>query len=171
MLRWFLRRQLDAAERKLGAPIDYAREMLEDSPGLLLRFFAGTALLGRRRRAPLDVWHVAALAATKHEDCGVCVQIAVNLARKDGVPAEVLRAVLDGAPERLPEPLAEACRFATAVCAGDGSEAPWREALLARHGHEALAELSLAIATARVFPTVKRGMGHALSCSVVPVRL
>ena len=171
MLRWFLRRQLDAAERRLGAPLDYAREMLAGSPGLLLRFFAGTALLARRRRAPRDAWHVAALVATRHEDCGTCVQIGVNLARKDGVPVEVLRAVLDGAPERLPAPLAEAFHFASGVCAGDGSEAPWRAALLARHGREALAELSLVVATARVFPTVKRGMGHAVSCSAVPISL
>jgi alkylhydroperoxidase family enzyme len=171
MLRWFLRRQLDAAERKLGAPIDYAREMLEDSPGLLLRFFTGVSLLARRRKAPLDSGHVAGLVATRHEDCGVCVQIAVNLARKDGVPAEVLRAVLDGAPERLPEALAEAYGFAAGICANDGSEGPWREKLLARHGHEALTELSLVVAAGRVFPTVKRGMGHAVSCSVLPVRL
>lgn len=171
MLRWFLSRQLDAAEKKLGAPLDYTREMLADSPVLLMRFFAGTALLPRRKRAPKDVWHVAALAATKHEDCGTCLQIGINLARKDGVSAETLRAVVDGAPTRLPEPLAEAWHFGAAVCAADGSEAPWREALLKRHGHEALVELSLAVAAARVFPTVKRGMGHAVSCSLVTIRV
>jgi alkylhydroperoxidase family enzyme len=169
MLRWLLRRRIDATEKQLGAPLDYVREMLAASSALPLRFFAGTALLARRRRAPRDVWHVAGLVATRHEDCGACVQIGVNLARQDGVPAEALRAVLDGAPGRLPEPLAEAYRFAAAVCAADGSEGPWRDALRKRHGDEALIELSLAVAAARVFPTVKRGMGHAVSCALAPV--
>jgi alkylhydroperoxidase family enzyme len=171
MLRWLLRRRIDATERQLGAPLDYVREMLNASTALPLRFFAGTALLARRRRAPRDVWHVAGLVTTRHEDCGACVQIGVNLALKDGVPADVLRAVLDRAPERLPEPLAEAYRFAAAVCAADGSEERWRDALRRRHGEEALIELSLAVATARVFPTVKRGMGHAVSCALVPVKV
>src|SRR5262245_3692299 len=114
MLRYLLSRRIDAAEKQLGAPLDYIREMLAASAALPLRFFAGTALLARRRRAPRDVWHVAGLVATRHEDCGACVQIGVNLARQDGVPAEVLQAVIDGAPGRLPEPLAEAYRFAEA---------------------------------------------------------
>ena len=171
MLRWLLRRQIASTERKLGAPLGYVRAMLDQSVALPLRFFAGTALLARRKRAPRDVWHVAALAATRHEDCGTCLQIGVNLARQDGVPAEALRAVIDGAPERLPAPLAEAFRFGAAVCAADGSEAPWRDALRARHGEEALIELSLAVAAARVFPTVKRGMGHAVSCAAAPAHV
>jgi len=171
MLRWFLSRQITAAERRFGASLDYLRDMLAATPVLVLRFGAGTALLGRRRRAPRDAWHVAALVGTLHEDCGTCLQIGVNLARKDGVPTEVLRAVIDRAPERLAAPLAEAWRFADAVCRADGSEGPWRDALRARHGDEALIELSLAVATARVFPTVKRGMGHAVSCALVKVEL
>ena len=57
MLRWLLRRRIDATEKQLGAPLDYVREMLAASAALPLRFFAGTALLARRRRAPRDVWH------------------------------------------------------------------------------------------------------------------
>ncbi len=171
MLRWILSRQIAAAERRFGAPLDYLRDMLAAAPGLLVRFGAGTALLARRRRAPADAWHVAALAGTLHEDCGTCLQLGVRLARKDGLPAEVLRAVLAREPARLPEPLAEAFRFADAVCRADGSEGPFRDALRARLGQEALVELSLAVASARVFPTVKRGMGHAVSCSLVDVQV
>ncbi len=36
-------------------------------------------------------------------------------------------------------------------------------------GHRRRSELSLAIASARVFPTVKRGLGFARSCSLVEI--
>lgn len=171
MLRWMISRQLTAAEERLGAPLDYLRDMLAASPAYLLRFAGGLALLGRRKRVPRDVWHAAALAGTLHEDCGTCLQVGVNLAREEGVPVEVLRALVDRAPERLPEPLAEAYQFGAAVCRADGSEGPWRDALRRRHGDAALVELCLAVAAARVFPTVKRGLGHAVSCSLVQVRV
>ena len=44
-----------------------------------------------------------------------------------------------------------------------------REALRARYGEAGLVELALGIAAARVFPTVKRALGHAQACSLVPL--
>jgi hypothetical protein len=49
----------------------------------------------------------------------------------------------------------------------DGSEYEPRQKILARYGATTLAELSLAIASARVFPTIKRGLGHSVSCGAV----
>jgi hypothetical protein len=53
------------------------------------------------------------------------------------------------------------------VTTDEEKAAPLRESLRARLGEEALIELSFAIAAARVFPTVKRGLGYATSCALV----
>jgi hypothetical protein len=97
------------------------------------------------------------------------VQIAVNQAKKAGVPADTIRAVLDGRLDDLPEDLRDAYRFADAVVRASGDEGPFRERIRQRYGDEGLIELALAIASCRVFPTVKRALGYAVSCSTVPV--
>src|SRR5438093_858876 len=65
-----------------------------------------------RRVLPPGPCYVARIVAVRDEDCGTCVQIAVNQAKKAGVPAEQLRAVLDGNPDGLPEELRDVYRFA-----------------------------------------------------------
>ena len=60
-------------------------------------------------------------------------------------------------------------RFAEAVVTGSGDAERYRERLRKVFGEEAVVELALAIATARIFPTLKRGLGYAKSCSAVKV--
>ncbi len=44
-----------------------------------------------------------------------------------------------------------------------------REAVLRRWGHRGLVALSLALTTARIYPTVKYALGHGKTCSRVVV--
>jgi alkylhydroperoxidase family enzyme len=109
------------------------------------------------------------LAAVLVEDCGSCVQIEVNLARKAGIPVEYLKAALAGDVDRLPGELADAYRFARAVAADKGGEEEYRNRLQKHFGEEGVAELATGIAAARVYPALKRGLGYAVSCSRLPV--
>lgn len=127
-------------------------------------------LASHRRKLPLDAFHVARLAATQVEDCGTCVQIVVNMARKEDVGADLLKAALAGNEAALPAPLGDVLRYARQVAQGQ-DDAELRDRLRASYGEAGLVELALAIATARVFPSVKRAMGHAVSCSLVRVEV
>ena len=93
----------------------------------------------------------------------------MNEVKKAGVPAEILRAVLDGRLDDLPEELRDVYRFAEAVVKASGEEDAFRERIRARYGDEGLIEMALAIASCRVFPTTKRALGYAVSCSKVAV--
>jgi alkylhydroperoxidase family enzyme len=174
MLRNLILKRLDVEERKLGGvSLDYLRHIARTSLPAFFKFALFTPLASHRRRLPPDAYHVARLVATKHEDCGTCVQIEVNLARRAGVAADVLRAALTGRPDELPADLADVYHFARSVVeAGDeeGSNHQ-RERVRARYGEEALVEMALAIAAARVFPTTKRALGYATSCALVRVEL
>jgi len=75
MLRWFLRRQIDAFEKSFGYDASYMREMADASPRALMRFGRVLGLSEFRDDAPLDAWYAAKLAATMHEDCGPCAHI------------------------------------------------------------------------------------------------
>ncbi|MBI3863124.1 MAG: hypothetical protein HY290_14635 [Planctomycetia bacterium] len=171
MLRKLILGRIAAAEKTLGVPLDYCRFMIRTSLRASFKFAKFLAVDEYRRVLPPGPCYVARIVATRHEDCGTCVQIAVNQARKAGLPPELLRAVLDGKLDALPEELSEAYRFAEAVVTANGEEDVWRERIRQRHGDEGLIEMALAIATCRVFPTVKRALGYAVSCSAVEVRV
>jgi alkylhydroperoxidase family enzyme len=167
MLTYLIRWQIRGLERRLGEPLDYLRHMLTASLGAFRAFVRAARVAAYRKHLPVAPCHVARIVAVRHEDCGPCVQTAVNLAKADGVPADVLRAVLDRRVNDLPEPLRDVYRFAEAVVEVSGEEEPYRARLRQVFGEAALCELALAIATCRLFPTVKRALGYATSCSLV----
>src|SRR5262245_14662635 len=134
MLRWFIRKRLAAAEKRLGASVDYLRHILDVSLRAFLKFVKVMPLAEYRRSLPPGPYHVARIVATRNEDCGPCVQIEVNLARKAGVRPEVVQAVLAFNPAGLPDDLAEAYRFAEAVVTRNGAEDELRERIRRRHG-------------------------------------
>ena len=107
----------------------------------------------------------------RDEDCGPCVQTVVNVAKADGVPLEILRAVLARKPDALPEECADAYHFAEKVVTATADEGALREKIRARHGDEALVELALAMAACRVFPITKRALGFGTSCARVTVEV
>ena len=155
-------------EETLGAPLDYLRSVAGTSPSAFVKLGAAAPLTQHRRHAPPSVWHLARLAATRVQDCGTCVQIVVNQARADGVAAATLRAALDGGDLGPDEHVA--LRYGEAVAARrDAGGAV--EAARERFGEAILVELALAVATAQLFPVLKRGLGQDVACALVDVEV
>lgn len=171
MIRNLILKQLDKEERSLGESVDYVRHILRTSFPAFFKFALFTPLSRHRRKLPAAPYRIARIVAAQDEDCGSCVQIEVNLARKDGVPAETVQAVLNGHPEELTPDFADIYRFAKAVVEASGEEEALRQRLRDRFGEEGLVELALGIAAARVFPVTKRALGYATSCSLVKVKV
>lgn len=170
MLRWLINKRLNAAEKKLGVPVDYLRHLARVSLPAFFKFVKFMPLSEYRRKLPVEPFHVARLVAVFKEDCGTCVQIEVNLAKHDGVSTTLLQTVLDRKVDALPKELANVYRFAEAVVTqNDALEL--RQAMRQQYGEEGLVELALTIAACRVFPTTKRAMGYATSCSKAKVEL
>lgn len=158
-------------ERLLGAPLDHLRHIASTSLTALGKISLLAPLGNHRRALPADAFHVARLLATLHEDCDDCVQIEVNLAHKDGVSPQIIRAVLDRQPRELPIELNGVYRFTEAVLDRTGDDEWLRDQLRNIYGDEAVVELAVAIAMARFFPTAKRALGYAKSCSLEPVKV
>src|SRR5882672_8257514 len=115
MIRRIILSRIAAAEKQLGVPLDYCRFIIRVSLRAFFKFAKFLAVDEYRRVLPPGPFYIARIVTTRHEDCGACVQIAVNQAKKAGVPAELLRAVLDGRLDDLPEELRDVYRFAEAV--------------------------------------------------------
>lgn len=169
--RALVRRVQREAERKLRVPADYLGRLGDTSFTGFLKFLMFLPVSQHRRDARAELLSAARIVATQHEDCGPCVQIAVNVALSARIDPTVIRAVLDRNHGAMPPDVSLVVRFADGVLAKDGSEAAPRDEIVLRFGATVLSELSLAIATARVFPTLKRGLGYAQSCSLVKLDL
>lgn len=171
MIAAFFEWVLRDAERKSGEDAGWMRDIFRASRAAAFKFALFLPLASHRPIAPADAIHVASLAAVRHEDCGPCLQTVVNQALKEGVAPEVVQAVLDGKISALPPLLADMHRFATGVVVHEQYDEQLRQSLVSRLGDAAMVEMALAIATARVFPTVKRALGHGLSCALVKVHV
>lgn len=169
MLKAILKRQIDAFERDFNYDAGYMRDLLDASPWKFLRFSFVPAL-GRGKAAPLEAMAAAGIVGTLAEDCGPCTQISVDIATRSGVKPQVLRAILAGDLGTMGETAALSYRFAKAVLARDLEEAdPLRDQILTRWGKAGLVDISLALTTARMYPTLKYGLGHGKACSRVVV--
>ena len=116
MLRFLILRKLASVECEIGISVDYVRHILRVSLGAFFKFAKVFPLAQYRRSLPLDMHVVAGIVAARDEDCGTCVQVALNMGKKQGVDSAILRAVIDREPERLPESIYPLLRV---TCLGD----------------------------------------------------
>ncbi|MCB9544125.1 MAG: hypothetical protein R3F65_22765 [bacterium] len=171
MIRAFIERRIAASERALGVEQAYLRHMLRVSRPAFFAFARVRSFGEYRKHLPIEPWHVSRIVATAAEDCGTCVQIAVNLALAAGVDPAIVRATVEGRVEALPSDLADVYRFTEAVVRPTWDEGALRDALTVRYGEAAMVEMAIGIAAVRVFPIVKRALGFAVSCQKVRVEV
>ena len=157
-----------AAERQVGVEMPYLRALAATSGGAFARWMMAMPAAQYRKKAPREAWHLARLGATVALDCGTCVQIVVNVARKDGVGAMLLRRALDE-PHTLPDDDRAAYTFGHAVASQVEGVAERAAEVEALFGHDVHVELSMAVAMCSVFPIIKRGLGQSLACSLVTI--
>lgn len=169
MFRWALRKATGKFERDWNYDASYLREMIDVSPRAAWLFSRATALGQYRRDIPIDAWCTAGITAVRHEDCGPCTQLGVNMAERAGVDPAVLRAVLADNPDAMPPDVALVWKFTRATLAHDAAADELRKAIVARWGRRALVSVTFAITAARIYPTVKYALGHGQSCVRVVV--
>jgi hypothetical protein len=169
MLKAMLTRWIDGFERQWGYDASYMRRVLAASPARLLKFSFVAGMVDRKA-APGAALAAAGIAGTLQEDCGPCTQISVDMAAAGGVRPDVLRAVLAGDEASMGEDAALGWRFARASLARDMAAAdPLRDEIVRRWGEKGLVAISMAITTARMYPTLKYALGYGKACSKVVV--
>jgi hypothetical protein len=168
MLKSLLNLMIGRMERRWGYDAGYLRLVTRVRPWTALKFSIVTGLVNRRD-APPEALAAAGLAAVLTEDCGPCTQIGVDVAIAGGVSPAVLRAILAGDRTGMGETAALAYGFARAVLAHDVEADTLREEVVGRWGERGLLALSLAITTARMYPTLKYGLGYGKACMKVSV--
>jgi hypothetical protein len=170
MLTWLMLSAVRRLERRYDYDAGYLRALAAASPKALMAFSGVGRVQGFREGAPPEAIAAAALAGTLNEDCGSCTQIVVRQAEERGVSPAILAAILAGDGEAMGPDAGLAFGFARASLARDlESSDELRDEVVARWGQKGLAAIALALASARVYPTVKYALGYGKACSKVTV--
>lgn len=168
MLRFMVRRVVTAMRKRYGYDGSYMEEVAAVSSGGALRLMLLPLLSQYRGSAPIDLVAGAAVASTREGDCGPCLQLAVDMALEQGACADGLRRALAGDPAGAGD-TGLGFRFARAAIEDGAVLAQLREEIVARYGESAVVALSLAAATGRTWPVIKRALGHGQACRRITV--
>jgi hypothetical protein len=163
-------RIIDRFERKFGEKLNYMRDIANASPSAFYKFALFMPFAKHHRAAPLDAYFLSSIGALQHEDCGPCLQIAVDQALAAGLRPEVVSAAIAG-DARLTEDQKLYLDFGRAVAANAPETEDMRQRVAAKLPPTAMVDLAIAISCARVFPALKRALGHAQSCALVKIRV
>ena len=149
---------------------DYMRDILEHSPEGFDTLAQFLPMARFRKEASTDVYFVAKIATMKAEDCGECLQLNIRFALENEVSREIVGQVLAGG-DGLPNHLKDIYDFTEAIVYNRSVSSELQTRIEARNSRPVLAELALAIASARIFPTLKRTLGYDKSCKLVSLEV
>ena len=169
LIKTIIASRIAAFERTYDYDMTYARELLTADTKAFLAFAKLTAISQYRRDVPTDVWYAAKVVAAMAEDCGPCTQLVVTMAQRDGVPAHTIAAVIHGDDSALPRDVSLGVSFTRSSLAHDPAADALREQIIATWGKRAVISLAFAMASARLFPTVKYALGFGHACRRVIV--
>lgn len=163
MIRSILNSVIRRFERRYDYDASYMREILDASIPAFFKLALAQTMSAHREGVCADALYAAKIAAVRFEDCGPCAQLVVNMALEAGVAPETVRAIVARDEARMSSDALLGLRLADAVLAHAPTDAA-RDAVLARFGENGLVTLSFTIAATRIYPTMKRALGHAHTC-------
>jgi hypothetical protein len=165
MFRWLLSRWINKFERTWNYDASYLRDVLDADPRALMAFSKAAALSNYRKDVSPAAYCAAGIVGTMAEDCGQCTQLVLDMAQRQGVAPEILRAVVARNFTALPFEVALAARFAEASLRHAPEADSLREEVLHRFGRRGLVSLAFAMTASRLYPTLKYALGHGRACT------
>jgi hypothetical protein len=163
MIRSILHRVIRRFEARYGYDATYMHEIADRSVPAFYKLALAQAMNTHRESVSLDALYAARIAAVRFEDCGPCAQLVVNMALEAGVKPAMVRAIVARDLPRLSSDASLGLRLADAVLAHQATDTV-RDEVLARFGEKGLITLAYSIAATRIYPTMKRALGHAHTC-------
>lgn len=162
------KQQLTEFGERYRYDVGYLQEFLQVAPKGYETFLGFQPLSYYREKLPLDIYWVSRLASMQVADCGECLQLSVRMALEAGLEKPLVKACIEGG-SRLSENLKDIYDFACAVASYRTID-PQLDARIDQQLDKAQRiELGICVATAAVYPTIKRALGIAQRCSLVEI--
>jgi len=169
MIKAFLHRSVARLEKSYGYDASYLHEVIDVSPSAFFKFGLFQVMSNHRDGAPADAYCAARIAATLSEDCGPCTQLTVDMALAAGVDPKRIAALLRGDLEQAGQDAELGFRYGIAVSQNTIDANALSEEVERRYGKRALVSMAYAVACSRVYPALKRGLGHGAACAKIKV--
>lgn len=169
MLKKLVERLIRKQEAVTGESADFLRDIHAGSPAAFWRFALFVPMNRHRGTLPLDASWAVRIAAVHEEDCGPCLQTVINLSLAAGVNPRIVRAAVSEDLTAMDEETRLAFEFARHLSRRDIRSEDLRVTIERKWGKAGLAEIALAMASTRVFPTLKRAMGYGQACERVVI--
>jgi hypothetical protein len=186
MLKAIIKNRIGAMERRYGYDATYVKAIVDADLRAFRKLARAMGMGDYMKDLPKAAFYAAKVVGAMHEDCGPCTQLCVVMAERAGVPAAVLRAVVEGDDPALPADVRRVVRFARAILSraresSRGLEAASsppahdlaadedRDWIRAQWGERALISIAFALAMSRVYPTIKYTLGYGRACSKIVV--
>ena len=161
------RQALQEFGRHFDYDVGYLLELADASPEAFRAFEAAMPMSRVQKVAPTETVQIAKIAGMRAQDCGPCTELCLKIAREAGVAEPVIQGALRGG-EGLNAEQRDIHDYARAVALNEEMDPELLPRLEARLGKAALAEIAVNLVGMRIYPTLKRALGHAKSCSLIP---
>jgi hypothetical protein len=156
-------------ERTFGYDATYIHEVIDTSESAGFKFMLSQLIGQHRQGVSKDAWYGAKLAAALSEDCGPCTQLCVDMAVRAGVSPLKMAALVRGDIEAAGDEASFGYRYGMAVATNSPASLELVEEAAKRYGDKGKVSLSLVVAATRVYPALKRGLGHGAACAKIEV--
>ena len=161
------RKTIQGFGRHYDYDTSYLEELMDASPEAFRAFEAAMPMARIQKAASTEDIYIAKIAGMRGRDCGPCTELSLKMAREAGVAEEVIQGALRGG-KGLNAEQRDVHDYARAVALNEDMDSELLPRLRRRIGEEALAELAVNLVATGLYPTLKRALGHAQSCSVFP---
>jgi hypothetical protein len=169
MRRFFARRFLRAASKRYNYDTSYLEYLLKESPAAAFKFAGLADATAHREVVPVDAHFAAKITGAMAEDCGPCVQLAIDMALEARMAKDQIEAVVRRDTGAMNPSTWLGFQFADAVASRAANADRHRDAVRAQWGEKGVIDLAMALQMGRIFPMLKAALGYAKECRRVTV--
>lgn len=162
---------LEGFQNHYNYDITYMKEMLKANPKAFEVFQNFLPMASFKEKASAQIVFVAKLTSMKNEDCGKCLQLNVDMALEAGVNKDIVKEVVFNEGQNLPKELKDIYDFSLLISKNEQVPSFLYDKINEKYSKDVLTEIALAIASAKVFPAIKRVFDDFHSCSVIQLKV
>ena len=162
---------LEGFQNHYNYDTSYMKEMLKNAPEAYQTFEAFLPMANFVKEIPLDVLYVAKVTAMKNEDCAACLQLNVDMALEAGINKNIIKEIIYNDGRNLTSELKNIYDFSLIIVQNRNMDEALYDTIISKYSKSVIIELALALASAKIFPTIKRTLNEAESCKLIEIKI